>query len=125
MLEDDTADAELTRFALRKGGLNFSLTRVETKGEYIRRLEEQPSLILSDYSLPGFNGHDALEIAQKKCPETPFVFVTGTMGEEVAIVMLRRAATAHVFNTALSRLLPAVDRAVREAAARREHRRGE
>src|SRR5215475_1846397 len=125
MLEDDTADAELTRFALRKGGLNFSLTRVETKGEYIRRLEEQPSLILSDYSLPGFNGHDALEIAQKKCPETPFVFVTGTMGEEVAIETLKSGATDYVLKTRLSRLMPAVTRALREAAARTEHRRAE
>jgi signal transduction histidine kinase len=125
MLEDDAADAELTRFALRKGGLNFSLTRVETKDEYVKRLEEQPSLILSDYSLPGFNGHDALEIAQKKCPETPFVFVTGTMGEEVAIETLKSGATDYVLKTRLSRLVPAVTRALREAAARTEHRRAE
>src|SRR5215475_2993103 len=125
MLEDDTADAELTRFALRKGGLNFSLTRVETKGEYIRRLEEQPSLILSDYSLPGFNGHDALEIAQKKCPETPFVFVTGTMGEEVAIETLKSGATDYVLKTRLSRLVPAVTRALREAEERVKHQRAQ
>src|SRR5436190_18964825 len=60
MLEDDAADAELTRFALRKGGLSFSLERVETKDEYLKALEEdKPTLILSDYSLPGFNGHAA------------------------------------------------------------------
>jgi len=126
MLEDDAADAELTRFALRKGGLNFSLTRVETQDEYIKQLDEQiPALILSDYSLPGFNGHDALEIAQKKCPETPFVFVTGTMGEEVAIETLKSGATDYVLKTRLSRLMPAVTRALREAAARAEHRRAE
>jgi len=126
MLEDDAADAELTRFALRKGGLNFSLTRVETKDEYIKQLDQQlPALILSDYSLPGFNGHDALEIAQKKCPETPFVFVTGTMGEEVAIETLKSGATDYVLKTRLSRLMPAVTRALREAAARAEHRRAE
>ena len=126
MLEDDAADAELTRFALRKGGLNFSLTRVETQDEYIKQLDEQiPALILSDYSLPGFNGHDALEIAQKKCPETPFVFVTGTMGEEVAIETLKSGATDYVLKTRLSRLMPAVTRALREAAARSEHRRAE
>jgi signal transduction histidine kinase len=126
MLEDDATDAELTRFALRKGGLNFSLTRVETKDEYIRQLNSQlPALILSDYSLPGFNGHDALEIARKKCPETPFVFVTGTMGEEVAIETLKSGATDYVLKTRLSRLVPAVTRALREAAARTEHRRAE
>src|SRR5215472_2571134 len=97
MLEDDAADAELTRFALRKGGLNFSLTRVGTKDEYIKQLDEQlPALILSDYSLPGFNGHDALDIAQEQCPETPFIFVTGTMGEEVAIETLKSGATDYV-----------------------------
>jgi signal transduction histidine kinase len=126
MLEDDAADAELTKFALRKGGLNFSLTRVETRDEYVHQLEEHPpSLILSDYSLPGFNGNDALEIAMRKCPETPFVFVTGTMGEEVAIETLKSGATDYVLKTRLSRLMPAVTRALREAAARSEHRRAE
>jgi CheY-like chemotaxis protein len=77
------ADAELTKYALRKGGLSFSLARVESKDEYVQQLQDRPpSLILSDYSLPGFNGHDALDIALNQCPETPFIFVTGTMGEE-------------------------------------------
>ena len=62
MLEDDEADAQLTRFALREGNLSFSLTRVETREEYVGQLEENPpALILSDYSLPGFNGHEALQ----------------------------------------------------------------
>ena len=65
MLEDDAADAELTKYALRKGGLNFSLARVETRDRYIKQLEQNPpSLILSDYSLPGFDGHAALAIAE-------------------------------------------------------------
>src|SRR6185369_9891650 len=123
MLEDDAADAELTRFALKNGGLNFSLSRVETRDEYITELEKRrPTLILSDYSLPGFNGHDALEIAQKICPETPFIFVTGTMGEEVAIETLKSGATDYVLKTRLSRLTPAVHRALREARERAERR---
>jgi len=94
MLEDDAADAELTKFALRKGGVHFSVSRVQTKEEYLNELQDRPpALILSDYSLPGFNGHDALEIARKYCPETPFIFVTGTMGEEVAIETLKSGAT--------------------------------
>ncbi len=126
MLEDDVADAELTKFALRKGGLNFSLERVETKDEYVKALEEQPpTLILSDYSLPGFNGHDALHLALEKCPETPFIFVTGTMGEEVAIETLKSGATEYVLKTRLSRLTPAVNRALREAHERAQHRRAE
>src|SRR6516162_3617189 len=126
MLEDDSADAELTKFALRKGGLTFSLSRVESKEQYIAALDDRlPALILSDYSLPGFNGHDALEIAKEKCPEVPFIFVTGTMGEEVAIETLKSGATDYVLKTRLSRLVPAVTRALREAAARTEHRKAE
>jgi signal transduction histidine kinase len=126
MLEDDSADAELTKFALKKGGLNFSLARVESKEDYIQQLKENPpALILSDYSLPGFNGHDALEIALEKCPETPFIFVTGTMGEEVAIETLKSGATDYVLKTRLSRLMPAVVRALRETEERAQHRRAE
>src|SRR6516162_1153128 len=126
MLEDDSADAELTKFALRKGGLTFSLSRVESKEQYIAALDDRlPALILSDYSLPGFNGHDALEIAKEKCPETPFIFVTGTMGEEVAIETLKSGATDYVLKTRLSRLVPAVNRAIREAQERFKHRRAE
>src|SRR5437870_3961836 len=126
MLEDDAADAELTKYALRKGGLNFSLARVETRDRYIKQLEQNPpSLILSDYSLPGFDGHAALAIAREKCPETPFIFVTGTMGEEVAIETLKSGATDYVLKTRLSRLIPAVNRALREAGERAKHRRAQ
>jgi signal transduction histidine kinase len=126
MLEDDATDAELTRFALRKGGLHFSLSRVETRDDYIAELKNRPpELILSDYSLPGFNGHDALSIAREKCPQTPFIFVTGTMGEEVAIETLKSGATDYVLKTRLSRLIPAVHRALREARDRAERRLAE
>ncbi|MEY2429702.1 MAG: hypothetical protein QOJ40_2587, partial [Verrucomicrobiota bacterium] len=84
-----------------------------------------PALILSDYSLPGFNGHAALDIAQEKCPETPFIFVTGTMGEEVAIETLKSGATDYVLKTRLARLIPAVHRALREAEGRADKRRAE
>jgi signal transduction histidine kinase len=126
MLEDNAADAELTQFALRHGGLAFSLARVETKDQYVHHLDEHwPELILSDFSLPGFDGYDALNLALKKCPETPFIFVTGTMGEEVAIETLKSGATDYVLKTRLSRLMPAVERALREARERAEHRRAE
>jgi signal transduction histidine kinase len=126
MLEDDVTDAELTRFALRNGGLAFSLIRVETREEYLRELSEHPpELILSDYSLPGFNGNDALDLALERTPEIPFIFVTGTMGEEVAIETLKSGATDYVLKTRLSRLIPAVNRALREAEQRAQHRRAE
>jgi signal transduction histidine kinase len=126
MLEDDMADAKLTKFALRSGGLHFSIARVETQEEYVKELEENPpDLILSDYSLPGFDGYQALNIARQRCPETPFIFVTGTMGEEVAIETLKSGATDYVLKTRLSRLIPAVRRALRESQERSERRRAE
>jgi signal transduction histidine kinase len=126
MLEDDAADADLERLTLRKGGVHFSLTRVETEADFIRELNEHPpDLILSDYSLPGFNGHEALNIAKQKCPDIPFVFVTGTMGEEVAIETLKNGATDYVLKTRLTRLVPAVHRALREAQERADRKRAE
>jgi len=126
MLEDDAADAELTKFTLRKGGLNFSLERVDTKQDFLLALDQRPpALILSDYSLPGFDGNDALNLSRQKCPETPFIFVTGTMGEEVAIETLKSGATDYVLKTRLSRLVPAVHRALSEARERAQRRRAE
>src|SRR6266850_261272 len=126
MLEDDAADAELTKIHLRKSGMQFSVSRVETRDDYLKALNGRgPDLILSDYSLPGFNGHDALSLAREKCPETPFIFVTGTMGEEVAIETLKSGATDYVLKTRLSRLTPAVHRALRESQERTHRRRAE
>jgi signal transduction histidine kinase len=126
MLEDNEADAELMAYALRKGGVTFTNERVESRADFIRALERAPpDLILSDYSLPGFDGYAALALAQSKCPDVPFIFVTGTLGEEVAIETLKRGATDYVLKHRLSRIVPSVHRALREAEVRRERRRAE
>ncbi len=126
MLEDDDADAALQQHTLRKGSILFSVARVQTETDYIRELDENPpDLILSDYSMPSFDGYAALNIAKKKRPETPFIFVTGTMGEEVAIETLKNGATDYVLKTRLTRLVPAVHRALREAQERADRRRAE
>lgn len=126
MLEDNEADAELAEHTLRTGGIAFSSQRVETRADFIRALEQSPpDLILSDYALPAFDGHAALAIALRKCPETPFIFLTGTLGEEVAIETLKQGATDYVLKQRLPRLVPSVQRALREAAERRERRRAE
>jgi len=126
MLEDDAADAELTRFNLTKAGMHFSLVRVDSENDFVRELQDHPpALILSDYSLPSFDGHSALRLAREHCPETPFIFVTGTMGEEVAIETLKSGATDYVLKTRLSRLVPAVHRAMREAQERTHRHRAE
>ena len=126
MLEDSEADAELTEHTLQTGEIAFSSRRVETRADFIRALEQSPpDLILSDYALPAFDGYAALAIVLKKCPETPFIFVTGTLGEEVAIETLKQGATDYVLKQRLTRLVPSVQRALREAAERRERRRAE
>ncbi len=126
LLEDDATDADLVRLALRNGGLGFVLEHVDNKRSFMHRLEESaPDVILSDFSLPSIDGHQALAIAQQKCPDVPFIFVTGTLGEEVAIETFEKGATDYVLKHRLSRLVPSVQRALREAGERTERRRTE
>lgn len=126
LLEDNAPHAELVEHFLRESGLLFNLTRVETRDGYIEQLElHPPDMILSDYALPSFDGYAALAIAKEKVPNIPFIFVTGTMGEEVAIETLKNGATDYVLKTRLGRLGPAVHRALRESADRRERQRAE
>jgi len=126
LLEDNFTDAELIRYALKHGGLLFSWRHVDNRGAFIQELERfQPDLILSDYSLPSFDGYAALAIARDTCPDTPFIFVTGTLGEEVAIETLKKGATDYVLKHRLARLVPSVHRALREARERAERRRAE
>ncbi len=126
MLEDDAADAALEQRTMRDGGLSFSIIRVQSEPDFVQELDgNPPDVILSDYSMPGFDGHIALGIAQKKRPDIPFIFVTGTMGEEVAIETLKNGATDYVLKTRLARLVPAVHRALREAQERNDRRLAE
>ena len=126
LLEDNEPHAELVEHFLRESGLRFTITRVETREAFEERLDAGvPDMILSDYALPSFDGYAALEIAKRRAPNTPFIFVTGTMGEEVAIETLKNGATDYVLKTRLGRLGPAVQRALREFADRRERQRAE
>ena len=126
LLEDNAPHAELVEHFLRDSGLKFRVARVETREAFIEQLEHHPpDMILSDYALPSFDGYAALAIAKEKVPNIPFIFVTGTMGEEVAIETLKSGATDYVLKTRLARLGPAVQRALRESAERRERQRAE
>lgn len=126
LLEDNAPHAELVEHFLRESGLNFSLVRVETREAFEEQLQTtMPDMILSDYALPSFDGYAALAIAKQQAPNIPFIFVTGTMGEEVAIETLKNGATDYVLKTRLGRLGPAVQRALRESADRRERQRAE
>ena len=125
-LEDDPSDAELVRETLASEGIASEMMRVETEADFAAALGRGSiDLILADYTLPSFNGLSALKIAQKACPQVPFIFVSGTLGEEVAIEALKFGATDYVFKTRLFRIVPSVRRALREADERAELRRSE
>lgn len=126
LLEDDIADAELVKYAMGQCGLPYTMERVGTREEFSQRLEDRPpDLILSDYHLPAFDGLAALALAREKLPDVPFIFVTGTLGEERAIETLKRGATDYVLKTRLPQLVPAMHRALREAGERSERKRAE
>jgi diguanylate cyclase (GGDEF)-like protein/PAS domain S-box-containing protein len=126
LVEDLDADAELVAWHLGKGGLDCAIHRVQTESAFISALRDrQPDVILSDFSMPQFDGLRALEIAVAQTPETPFLFVSGTIGEERAIDALRRGATDYVLKSNLTRLAAAVERALREAALKAAQRHSE
>lgn len=126
MLEDVPTDAELAARELRRAGIRFVSKRVETEQEFRGALREfVPEVILSDFTLPSFDGLSALQIAQEVCPEVPFIFVSGTIGEERAIEALKRGATDYVLKNNLARLVPSVKRALSEAEEKYERRRAE
>src|ERR1700733_7149090 len=125
-IEDDPKDAELIRDLLETEGIACEVTRVDTQAALLASLEQAGiDLILADYTLPSFDGISALKFAMKSCPDVPFIFVSGTLGEEVAIDALKIGATDYVLKTRLSRLVPSVLRALREATQRAERKRAE
>mgnify|MGYP002778031981 CR=1 FL=1 len=120
ILEDSVLDAELITALLAESEIECELIPVKTRSEFQTALERgRFDLILSDYSLPGFDGISALDMAQQVCPDVPFIFVTATMGEEVAIETLKGGATDYVLKQRLERLVPAIRRSLREAEERR------
>src|ERR1700694_3640118 len=125
-IEDDPKDTELIQGLLETEGIVCEVTRVDTEASLRDLLKQgEVDLILADYSLPSFDGVSALKLATKACPDVPFIFVSGTLGEEVAIEALKIGATDYVLKTRLSRLVPSVLRALREATQRAERKRAE
>ncbi|MFB2975294.1 response regulator [Microseira sp. BLCC-F43] len=126
LLEDSPLDAELIRATLTERGIDCELIQVKTRLEFQTAIEQGGfDLILADYALPGFDGITALGIAQNICPQIPFIFVTATLGEEVAIETLKQGATDYVLKQRLARLVPSVLRALRESEERRARERAE
>ena len=123
ILEDSRFDAELLGEALSAALPQAQTRTVRDERDFVAALAERsPSLILSDYELPGFSGAEALEIARRMAPETPFIFVSGVIGEDNAVELLKRGATDYVSKGRLARLPVVLDRALKEAADRRAKR---
>ncbi|MDZ8104932.1 MAG: PAS domain S-box protein [Nostoc sp. DedQUE12a] len=126
LLEDNPLDANLVEATLMDGGIDCELLQVETRGDFVAALlENEFDLILADYGLPEFDGISALEIACHLRPDVPLIFVSGSFGEELAIETLKRGATDYVLKQRLGRLVPSVQRALRETQERRKRKRAE
>ena len=123
LIEDSEPDIALALRRLTQGGFRCQYRVADTEVALRRALHERlPSFILSDFSLPGFDGMAALLIANEVAPDVPFIFLSGTLGEERAIDALRRGAVDYVLKTNPMRLVPAVKRALAEAELRRASR---
>jgi PAS domain S-box-containing protein len=126
ILEDLPSDTELMVYELQQANIPHTYRQVTDREQFLTALTEAvPDVILSDFHLPSFDGLEALALAQSRRPEVPFIFVSGAMGEEVAIDSLKRGATDYVLKDRMSRLGPAVQRALREAEERQERRQAE
>ncbi|MBK5277012.1 MAG: SpoIIE family protein phosphatase [Desulfuromonadales bacterium] len=125
-LEDDPLDAELVQATLSGEGITCDIVQVDGRERFIIELESgEVDLVLADFALPGFDGMGALTIVRERYPELPFVFVSGRLGEEAAIESLKSGATDYVLKNRLSRLAPAVRRALIETEERAELKRAE
>ena len=125
-LEDDASDAELIQAALDTADISCQITRVQTSADFSKALLKGGyDLILADYRLPSYDGLSALNLVRDQYPNIPFIFVSGTLGEDAAINALTEGAIDYVTKQKLSRLAPAVGRALREAENRTKRKQAE
>jgi DNA-binding NtrC family response regulator len=121
ILEDVSTDAELEMFELLEAGICFTASHATDRISFVQALDKSvPDIILSDYSLPTFDGSLALEIARKRCPDVPFIIVSGEIGEELAAELIKKGAKDFVQKSGLSRLGPVVLGALKEAERHRK-----
>ncbi|WP_372013287.1 sensor histidine kinase [Pseudoxanthomonas sp. 10H] len=125
-VEDSPEDAELLQMQLEDAGLAAEYLRVDEEPALRGALATfRPDIVLSDLSMPGFSGHDALRIVRAQDPHLPFIFVSGTIGEDVAVAALHEGANDYILKHSSARLPAAVDRALREARTEAERARAE
>lgn len=121
ILEDVPFDVELMEREIRLSGIEFTSMTVDNEKDYLEALENfKPHVILADHSLPSFDGLSALKIALERCPNVPFIFVSGKIGEEFAVEALKRGATDYVLKSNFSKVPIAIKRALREVEKQKE-----
>jgi two-component system cell cycle sensor histidine kinase/response regulator CckA len=118
-LEDNPVDAMVILSHLESSDLDVEILQLETRAAYLSALENESfTLILADYTLPFFDGLSALRIAREKRPDTPFIFISGTIGDDLAVETLKNGATDYVLKSCLGRLVPVITRAIKESEER-------
>jgi len=126
IVEDSADDAELLLRELRRGGFEPSYRRAATPEEFVDALDRQEwDLILCDFTLAGFSGTQALSLVRSRGIDIPFIFVSGTISEETAVAAMRAGAQDYVIKNNLRRLVPAIERELREVDVRRDRQRAE
>jgi len=124
IIEDSQDDADMVVRGMRHAGIDFHDQRVDTASQMKAALDKQPwNLIISDYDLPKFSGPASLQMVKERGLDLPFIVVSGKIGEETAISFLKAGAHDYIMKNNLSRLVPAVQRELREAKERQERRR--
>jgi len=123
LVEDSADDAALVQQALRQAGLTLVLRQVDSADAMAAALiEKRWHLVVSDYNLPGFSGTDALQLLREHAPDTPFIVVSGCVGEEAAVALMKAGADDYVMKDNLARLAPAVERSLKEAQSRAQRK---
>ena len=125
LLEDCATDAELILHEVRRAGYAPEWQRVETEADFVAQLDQGWEIILADYALPQFTGRRALELLQARGLDVPFILVSGTIGEQVAVAAMKSGANDYLMKDQLARLGAAIERELREAAGRRQRRQAE
>jgi len=125
-VEDSENDTQLLMLELQRGGFEPIFERVDSAASMASALEKQPwDVVISDHSMPGFGSLQALQLVKEKQPDIPFIVVSGTMGEDVAVNAMKAGASDYVMKNRLTRLIPSIERELREAENRQERRRVE
>ncbi len=123
IVEDNPSDAKLMERELQRGGLVFDSTRIETEQQFVVALETEPDIVLCDWNLPDFNSRSAIALLQERWPNTPFILVSGSIGEEAAANIIKLGASDYLLKDRLARLVPAVEQALAKRAIQRSELR--